>query len=101
MRRYRTQKRSSRVLEWKEGPVKKRRMLIMCWLNFIALAGCTGPGEVIPLQIHPTVPGSVSLAKPMDNVRVVVGSVEDSRSHKSGLGVRTHLWGGVSYFDVP
>jgi hypothetical protein len=32
---------------------------------------------------------------------VTVGSVEDGRRHKTGLGVRTHLWGGVSYFDVP
>jgi uncharacterized lipoprotein YajG len=32
---------------------------------------------------------------------VAVGSIEDGRSHKTGLGIRTHLWGGVSYFDVP
>jgi uncharacterized lipoprotein YajG len=101
MRRYRTEERSSRVLECKEGSVKKRRTLLMCWLSLIALAGCAGTGEVIPLQIHPIVPGSVSVAKPRDNVRVAVGSVEDNRSHKTGLGVRTHLWGGVSYFDVP
>ena len=44
---------------------------------------------------------SERVAKPRATVRVAVGSVEDGRSHKTGLGVRTHLWGGVSYFDVP
>jgi hypothetical protein len=81
--------------------VKRRRTLLPCWLSLIALAGCAGSGEVIPLQIHPIVTGSERVAKQRAAVRVAVGSVEDGRSHKTGLGVRTHLWGGVSYFDVP
>jgi uncharacterized lipoprotein YajG len=80
--------------------VKKRRTLLMCWLSLIALAGCAGTGEVIPLQIHPIVTGSEGVATQRAAVRVAVGSVEDGRGHKTGLGVRTHLWGGVSYFDV-
>ena len=81
--------------------MKKRRTLLMSWLSLIALAGCAGTGEVIPLQIHPIVTGSEGVAKQRAAVRVAVGSVEDGRSHKTGLGVRTYLWGGVSYFDVP
>jgi hypothetical protein len=81
--------------------VKRHRTLLMCWLSLIALAGCVGTGEVIPLQIHPIVTGSEGVAKQRAAVRVAVGSVEDGRSHKTGIGVRTHLWGGVSYFDVP
>ena len=81
--------------------MKRRRTLLMCWVSLIALAGCAGTGEVIPLQIHPIIPGSEGVAKQRAAVRVAVGSVEDSRSYKTGLGVRTHLWGGVSYFDVP
>jgi hypothetical protein len=81
--------------------VKRRRILFMCWVSLIALAGCAGTGEVIPLQIHPIVTKSESVSKPTPTLRVAVGSVEDGRSHKTGLGVRTHLWGGVSYFDVP
>ena len=73
----------------------------MCWVSLIVLAGCAGTGEVIPLQIHPTMAGSEGVAKQKAAVRVAVGSFEDGRSHKTGLGVRTHLWGGVSYFDVP
>ncbi|MBI3808376.1 MAG: hypothetical protein HY281_12840 [Nitrospirae bacterium] len=81
--------------------MKRRRMSLMCWVSLIVLAGCAGTGEVIPLQIHPIVTGSEGVAKQRAAVRVAVGSVEDGRSHKTGLGVRTHLWGGVSYFDVP
>ena len=81
--------------------MKRGRTLLMCWVSLIALAGCTGTGEVIPLQIHPIVTGSEGVARQRAAVRVAVGSVEDGRSHKTGLGVRTHLWGGVSYFDVP
>ena len=81
--------------------MKRCRTLLMCVVSLIALAGCAGTGEVIPLQIHPIVTGSEGGARQRAAVRVAVGSVEDGRSHKTGLGVRTHLWGGVSYFDVP
>ena len=81
--------------------MKRRRTLLMCVISLIALAGCAGTGEVIPLQIHPIVTGSEGGARQRAAVRLAVGSVEDGRSHKTGLGVRTHLWGGVSYFDVP
>jgi uncharacterized lipoprotein YajG len=81
--------------------VKRRQTLLICLVSLVALAGCAGTGEVIPLQIHPIVTGAEGVAKQRAAVRVAVGSVEDGRSHKTGLGVRTHLWGGVSYFDVP
>lgn len=81
--------------------MKRRRTLLMCWVSLVALAGCAGTGEVIPLQIHPVVTKSEAIVKPAPALRVAVGPFEDGRSHKTGLGVRTHLWGGVSYFDVP
>ena len=81
--------------------MKRRRTLLMCWVSLVALAGCVGTGEVIPLQIHPIVTKSEAISKPTPALRVAVGPFEDGRSHKTGLGVRTHLWGGVSYFDVP
>ena len=81
--------------------MKRRRTLLMCVVSLITLAGCAGTGEVIPLQIHPIGTGSEGGARQRAAVRLTVGSVEDGRSHKTGLGVRTHLWGGVSYFDVP
>ena len=81
--------------------MKTCRMPLMCWLSLVALAGCAGTGEVIPLQIHPIVAKSASVAKTPPTLRVAVGPFEDNRNHKTGLGMRTHLWGGVSYFDVP
>jgi hypothetical protein len=73
----------------------------MCWVSLIAVVGCAGTGKLIPLQIHPIVTKSESVSKSTSTLRVAVGSIEDGRSHKTGLGIRTHLWGGVSYFDVP
>lgn len=81
--------------------MKRRRTLLICWLSLMSLAGCAGTGEVIPLQIHPTVTGPEGVATQKAAVRMAIGAFEDGRSHKTGLGVRTHLWGGVSYFDVP
>lgn len=81
--------------------MKRYRTLLLCWIGLAALAGCAGTGEVIPLQIHPLAAKSESGSKPTAPLRVAVGSIEDNRSHHTNLGVRTHLWGGVSYFDVP
>jgi hypothetical protein len=65
------------------------------------MVGCAGTGEVIPLQLHPVPAGAEKMTKPAAAVRVALGSFEDGRTYHTGLGVRTHLWGGVSYFDVP
>lgn len=73
----------------------------MCSVSLMALAGCAGTGEVIPLQVHALGNGSGAASKPAATLRVAVGPIEDGRAHKTGLGVRSHLWGGVSYFDVP
>ena len=70
-------------------------------IGLVAMVGCAGTGTVIPLQIHPLANGSGPVSKPAVTLRVAVGPIDDDRNHKSGLGVRTHLWGGVSYFDVP
>ncbi|MEY4705759.1 MAG: hypothetical protein RL042_1964, partial [Nitrospirota bacterium] len=87
-------------MDCKEDPVKRCQALLMCWISLMALVGCAGTGEIIPLQIHPIVAGTEGTTQKA-SLRVAVGSIEDGRSHKTGLGVRTHLWGGVSYFDVP
>lgn len=81
--------------------MKELRILLICGVSLVALAGCAGTGEVIPLQIHPLGTGSGSVSKPAAPLRVAVGPIEDGRAYKTGLGVRTHLWGGVSYYDAP
>ena len=81
--------------------MKQFQMLLVCGVGLMALSGCAGTGEVVPLQIHPLSTASGSVSKPAAPLRVQVGPIEDARSHKTGLGVRTHLWGGVTYYDVP
>ncbi|MDR4478184.1 MAG: hypothetical protein R3B37_00335 [Nitrospira sp.] len=81
--------------------MKGLRPLLICWTIPLVLLGCSGRGEVFPLQIHMVSTESASRAKSPEPLRVAISPFEDSRSHKTGLGIRTHLWGGVSYFDVP
>ena len=33
--------------------MKRCRTLLMSWVSLIAVVGCAGTGELIPLQIHP------------------------------------------------
>ena len=81
--------------------MKQLKTLLMCGVSLMVLSGCAGTGEVIPLQIHSLSTGSGSVSKQAAPLRVTVGPIEDGRTHKTGLGVRTHLWGGVTYYDVP
>jgi YajG family uncharacterized lipoprotein len=70
-------------------------------IGLVTMVGCAGSGEVIPVQLHPVLPGTEKMVKQTEGFRVAIGSFDDARSYHTGLGVRTHLWGGVSYFDVP
>ncbi|HUI68993.1 MAG TPA: YajG family lipoprotein [Spirochaetia bacterium] len=70
-------------------------------MGLVVMVGCAGTGEVIPLQLHAVPPIPENVAKSAEPLRVAIGEFEDVRSYRTGLGVRTHLWGGVSYFDVP
>ncbi len=81
--------------------MKQRIVVTMCSIGLLAVTGCAGPGEVIPIHLHAVPAGAEKMPKPVETLQVAVGDFEDGRSHHTGLGVRTHLWGGVSYFDVP
>ena len=70
-------------------------------IGLFTMVGCAGTGEVIPLQLHPVPAGAEKITTQAPPLRVAIGSLDDARSYHTGLGVRTHLWGGVSYFDVP
>jgi hypothetical protein len=65
------------------------------------IVGCTGTGEVIPIHLRATQAAAERAATPPSPLRVAIGAFEDGRQHQTGLGVRSHVWGGVSYFDVP
>ncbi len=70
-------------------------------IGLITLVGCAGTGEVIPLQLHVAPADAKKTVKPDEPLKVVIGKLVDGRKSQRGLGIRTHLWGGVSYFDVP
>lgn len=70
-------------------------------MGLVTLVGCAGTGEVIPLLLHVVPTGTEKAVEPAEPPKVAIGEFEDGRSVQTGLGVRTHLWGGVSYFDVP
>lgn len=70
-------------------------------IGLLALVGCAGTGEVIPLQLHVASADAKKTVKLSEPLKVVIGEVVDGRKSQRGLGVRTHLWGGVSHFDVP
>lgn len=82
--------------------MKRVLMQLIGGIGLVTLVGCVGTGDVIPLQLHMmAAAGNDKTMKPAEPLKVAIGVFEDERSFRTGLGVRTHLWGGVSYFDVP
>lgn len=80
--------------------MKRVLMQLIGGMGLVTLVGCVGTGEMIPLRLHIAEAGADKSVKPAEPLKVVIGEFEDGRSFRTGLGVRTHLWGGVSYFDV-
>lgn len=78
----------------------RHAMIYMAWCAGLwVLAGCAGTGQVTPIHIRPMETGAEKTVSP--GLRVAVQPFEDGRSHKTHLGQRSHLWGGVTYFSVP
>jgi hypothetical protein len=61
-------------------------------------AGCGGTGKTFNLDLQQK-QAAVQFMEP-EPVRIVIESFEDRRLEKNRLGLRTHLWGGVTYFNV-
>jgi len=61
-------------------------------------AGCGGTGKTFYLDLQQK--QAVAQFMEPEPVRIVIESFEDRRLEKNRLGLRTHLWGGVSYFNV-
>ena len=60
--------------------------------------GCGGTGKTVYLDVQQK-QAAAQYMEP-EPVRIVIVSFEDRRPEKSRLGVRSHLWGGVTYFNV-
>ena len=61
-------------------------------------AGCGGTGKTFYLDLQQK--QAVAQFMEPEPVRIVIESFEDRRLEKNRLGLRTHLWGGVTYFNV-
>ena len=70
-------------------------------VGLIALTGCAGKGERIDILIPDgTTAGNLSTSA-APGPRIAVLPFDDQRATPAHLGIRSHLWGGVSYFDLP
>ncbi|RPH76794.1 MAG: hypothetical protein EHM80_13895 [Nitrospiraceae bacterium] len=60
--------------------------------------GCGGTGKTFNLDLQQK-HEAAQFIEP-EPVRIVIEPFEDRRLEKNRLGLRTHLWGGVTYFNV-
>ena len=60
--------------------------------------GCGGSGKTVYLDLQQHQPAAQYMEP--EPVRIVIETFEDRRLEKSRLGLRTHLWGGVTNFNV-
>lgn len=63
------------------------------------LAGCRGTGTVRALDLREKPP--MAQVTDIEPVKIVIEPFDDRRADKSRVGLRTHLWGGTTYFNVP
>ena len=69
-------------------------------IGVILLAtGCAGKGERMDLKV-PIAHGVNEKVAARSSATVAILPFEDSRTNRSHLGTRYHLWGGESYFDL-
>lgn len=64
----------------------------------VVMAGCVGKGETRYLDIRTPVVAAPSPEQ--EPVKIVIEPFEDRRAEKTRVGQRTHLWGGVTVFNV-
>ena len=76
------------------------RMALVCGTALIVSAsgGCAGKSELRYLDFQTKQPAAQSAD--MEPVTIVIEPFEDRRADKARIGTRTHLWGGVTHFDV-
>lgn len=68
-------------------------------VGLLTEVGCRGAGQTVYFDVVPK-QASAQTAN-ADGVKIVIEPFEDRRAEKSRIGMRTHLWGGETYFNVP
>lgn len=62
------------------------------------MAGCVGEGKTRYLDVR--TPTAAAPSPEQEPVKIVIEPFEDRRDDKTRVGQRTHLWGGVTVFNV-
>lgn len=80
--------------------MKQSSLRVLGWTIMMAtmLAGCRGTGEVRYLDLREKPP--MVQVSDIEPVKIVIEPFDDRRTDKSRVGMRTHLWGGTTQFDV-
>jgi hypothetical protein len=85
-----------------DGIVKQTRerlgLGIVLVAGLLMGAGCGGTGKTFYLDLQQK--QAVAQYQEPEPVSVVIEPFEDRRLENNWLGVRTHVWGGVTYFNV-
>jgi hypothetical protein len=84
----------------KEGYVRYYHIVGIGLLGMIIVTGCAGKGERIDLKV-PMASGADEKVVAMSSATVAIQPFDDSRTDRSHLGTRHHLWGGESHFSLP
>ena len=71
---------------------------IVLSVGLLVSAGCGGSGQTFYFDVLPQ-QQPVQMAEP-DGLKIVIEPFEDRRADKHRIGARTHLWGGLTYFNV-
>ena len=73
-------------------------VVVLLLVGLMTTAGCGGSGQTIYFDVLPQ-QQPVQQAEP-EGLKIVIEPFEDRRVDKQRIGMRTHLWGGTTYFNV-
>jgi hypothetical protein len=71
---------------------------VLLVVGVMVSTGCGGSGQTVHFDVLPQ-QQPVQQAEP-EGLKIVIEPFEDRRADKQRIGMRTHLWGGVTYFNV-
>jgi uncharacterized lipoprotein YajG len=71
---------------------------VLFGVGIMIAAACGGSGQTVHFDVLPA-QQPVQQAEP-EGVKIVIEPFEDRRADKQRIGMRTHLWGGVTNFNV-
>ena len=71
---------------------------MMLSVGLLASPGCGGSGQTYYFDVLPK--QQAAQMADSETVKIVIEPFEDRRVEKSRIGMRTHLWGGATYFNV-